>query len=313
MNEHIASDVSAGMPTSPALGRERGEGEAVGRGQLSARAHTRGQINQRGRVRTRKKIVLHKDRAHHVPRVYENGHVEFLRLFEYLEKFRVMEGSLIHVGSDLDAREAERSAPLELRNGEVRVLHRDRAQAHEAVWLPRDRAGHVIVEKLCPRHRRVLRRMVGHENGDRREHVRAHAPLVAVPHAPLDGPERFVDLAQLGAVRLQQPRLLRARDRLHLREAVQPDSAHVRQLLRGVVRVGLHVRVDVDHVGLRCAVPSSVRLAIRHCVVWVSAFGGRRVVSETEADRDADTAVTDRLEYRQAREPPRQKVCVGLG
>jgi hypothetical protein len=85
------------------------------------------------------------------------------------------------------------------------------ALTDEALGVGRDGRCDVIVEDLRQVQRVLRRRPVGEHHGHGREDVDVHTNAVAVPHAPREGPEVVLDLAERGPVVLHHHRLPGAR------------------------------------------------------------------------------------------------------
>jgi hypothetical protein len=87
--------------------------------------------------------------------------IEFIRGRPQRFQRRIIEVAPINVGAHLRASQSERSHdPTELDGGQVRRLHRQRRDAHEACWIVGDGVGDLVIlqdrERLGERSRGVF-------------------------------------------------------------------------------------------------------------------------------------------------------------
>ncbi len=192
--------------------------------------------------------------AHHVPRVDEDGEIGLDRRGPERLVRRIVELADADVAADLDAAQAFGGDALELARGEVGILQRDRAQAHEAARMALHARGDVGVEEAAELERVGRRRAVREEHRHGREHLNVDAvPIhvaqasVVVPEVRLHGTEEAPVARHVGAAQ-RHVGMVGAVVPHHHPAARAGLACHVRQVARQDVRVDVDGQGAVRHV-----------------------------------------------------------------
>ena len=128
--------------------------------------------------------------------MHEHAHAQLFTCLEDLEEPRLPQVHTVDVRSDLDADKPDLFAPFKLPDGQIGVLHRDGAQADEALRIPIYYARDVIIEEFrqVPSILRPCPVAEHHRNGG--EHLHMHVMMIALLHAHLGIPNVAADLAK---------------------------------------------------------------------------------------------------------------------
>ena len=133
----------------------------------------------------------------HVPGMHEHGRTQRLGGGQDGFDRRIVQVAIPDVGADLDAGQSELGhAALEFRDGQVRVLERDRPEAREPVRPRGDDTGEMIVQQPRDDGRIGCGLVVGEHDRHRREYLEPDAGPVAILEPDVRVPAVVIDLAE---------------------------------------------------------------------------------------------------------------------